>query len=70
MKQEKDSKILNEGLQRGLKERHVQLIGIGGAVGVGLFLGSASAIKAAGPSIVLAYALGGIFIYFILRALG
>ena len=70
MKQQQEPDILHEGLQRGLKERHVQLIGIGGAIGVGLFLGSASAIKAAGPSIVLAYGLGGIFIYFILRALG
>lgn len=70
MKEQQDSDILHEGLQRDLKERHVQLIGIGGAIGVGLFLGSASAIKAAGPSIVLAYGLGGIFIYFILRALG
>lgn len=70
MKEQKKPDILHEGLQRDLKERHVQLIGIGGAIGVGLFLGSASAIKAAGPSIILAYGLGGIFIYFILRALG
>ncbi|WP_371367848.1 putative transport protein YifK [Sporomusa rhizae] len=61
---------MHENLNRDLKERHIQLIAIGGAIGVGLFLGSASAIKAAGPSIILAYALGGVFVYFIMRALG
>ena len=55
---------------RGLKDRHVQLIAIGGAIGVGLFLGSATAISRAGPGLVLAYALGGLAIFFIMRALG
>jgi hypothetical protein len=36
-----------EDLERGLKDRHIQLIAIGGAIGVGLFLGSA-AIQTAG----------------------
>ena len=36
-------------LVRGLKDRHVQMIAIGGAIGVGLFLGSATAISRAGP---------------------
>ena len=35
---------MNEDLHRGLQERHIQLIALGGAIGVGLFLGSASAI--------------------------
>src|SRR5690242_17587098 len=55
---------------RGLKDRHIQLIAIGGAIGVGLFLGSATAISRAGPGLLLAYALGGIAIFFIMRALG
>ena len=38
-------------LQRGLKNRHVQLISIGGAIGTGLFLGSGKSIQLAGPSI-------------------
>ncbi len=59
-----------EDLVRGLKGRHVQLIAIGGAIGVGLFLGSATAISRAGPGLVLAYALGGLAIFFIMRALG
>ena len=30
---------MHENLERGLKNRHIQLIGLGGAIGVGLFLG-------------------------------
>lgn len=56
--------------QRGLKDRHVQLIALGGAIGVGLFLGSGRAISQAGPGLVVAYVLGGIVIFFIMRALG
>src|SRR5438874_322724 len=52
------------------RSRHIQLIAIGGTIGVGLFLGSARAIHNAGPALVLAYALGGIAIFFIMRALG
>ncbi len=59
-----------EQLERGLEERHVQLMAIGGAIGVGLFLGSASAIKVAGPALLLAYAGGGFILYIIMRALG
>ena len=40
-------------LERGLKNRHVQLLAIGGAIGTGLFLGSGRAIHLAGPSILL-----------------
>ncbi len=61
---------MQENLERGLKNRHIQLIGLGGAIGVGLFLGSATAIELAGPSVLLTYVIGGIAIYFIMRALG
>jgi amino acid transporter, AAT family len=57
-------------LQRGLKARHIQLIAIGGTIGVGLFLGSARAIQSVGPALILVYALGGVAIFFLLRALG
>ena len=59
-----------ENLERGLEERHIQMMAIGGAIGVGLFLGSGAAIKAAGPSIILMYGVAGIIIFFIMRALG
>ncbi len=57
-------------LHRGLEERHITLMSLGAAIGVGLFLGSASAIKMAGPAILLAYALGGAVMFIIMRALG
>ncbi|ACS84482.1 amino acid permease [Musicola paradisiaca] len=57
-------------LQRGLKNRHIQLIALGGAVGTGLFLGIAQTIKMAGPSVLLGYAIGGIIAFFIMRQLG
>ncbi|MBS0579782.1 MAG: amino acid permease [Proteobacteria bacterium] len=58
------------GLARRLANRHIQLIAIGGTIGVGLFLGSAKAIHNAGPGLLLAYAVGGLAIFFIMRALG
>ena len=57
-------------LQRGLKNRHIQLIAMGGAIGTGLFLGSAQVIQSAGPSIILGYAIGGLIAFFIMRQLG
>jgi len=59
-----------EELHRGLQERHIQLIALGGAIGVGLFLGSATAIKTAGPALMLSYIIGGLAIFIIMRALG
>lgn len=57
-------------LQRGLKNRHVQLIAIGGAIGTGLFLGSGHSIALAGPSILFAYMITGIICFLMMRALG
>jgi AAT family amino acid transporter len=57
-------------LSRNLRNRHIQLIALGGTIGVGLFLGSAQAIHKAGPGLLLTYAVGGVAIFFIMRALG
>ncbi|WP_196598774.1 amino acid permease [Pectinatus frisingensis] len=57
-------------LQRGLKERHIQMIALGCAIGTGLFYGSASTIQLVGPAVMISYLIGGIFIYFVVRALG
>lgn len=59
-----------QGLKKDLASRHVQLIAIGGTIGTGLFLGSGKAIQLAGPSIVFAYLIVGIALFFVMRALG
>ncbi|MFJ4584363.1 amino acid permease [Streptomyces echinatus] len=59
-----------EGYQRGLGARQIQMIAIGGAIGTGLFLGAGKGISKAGPSLILAYAVAGLVIFFIMRALG
>ncbi|AOY01161.1 amino acid permease [Jeongeupia sp. USM3] len=65
-----DDTTQHDGLKRGLKNRHIQLIALGGAIGTGLFLGSASVLKAAGPSMILGYGIGGIIAFMIMRQLG
>lgn len=59
-----------EHLHRGLKNRHIQLIALGGAIGTGLFLGIAQTIQMAGPSVILGYALAGLIAFLIMRQLG
>ncbi|MDO0586941.1 amino acid permease, partial [Escherichia coli] len=49
-------------LQRGLEARHIELIALGGTIGVGLFMGAASTLKWAGPSVLLAYIVAGLFV--------
>jgi len=57
-------------LKRGLSARHIRFIALGSAVGTGLFMGSSSAIKTAGPSIILAYLVAGLMAYMVMRAMG
>lgn len=64
------SKEKPQGLQRGLEARHIELIALGGTIGVGLFMGSASTLKWAGPSVLLAYIIAGLFVFFIMRSMG
>ncbi|SUG84891.1 aromatic amino acid transporter [Salmonella enterica subsp. enterica] len=65
-----DSQQHGEQLKRGLKNRHIQIIALGGAIGTGLFLGSASVIQSAGPGIILGYAIAGFIAFLIMRQLG
>jgi proline-specific permease ProY len=57
-------------LKQGLTARHIRFMALGSAIGTGLFYGSADAIQMAGPSVLLAYILGGAIAYIIVRALG
>jgi L-asparagine permease len=59
-----------EGYHKGLKPRQLQMIAIGGAIGTGLFMGAGSRLSSAGPGLFIVYAVCGIFVFFILRALG
>ncbi|MFB8028128.1 amino acid permease [Streptomyces sp. NPDC056465] len=59
-----------DGLQAGLKNRHLSMIAIGGVIGAGLFVGSGAGIAAAGPAILLSYALVGAMVVFVMRMLG
>ncbi|NYE94268.1 D-serine/D-alanine/glycine transporter [Psychromicrobium silvestre] len=59
-----------ERLTRGLSNRHIQLIAIGGAIGTGLFLGSGKTISVAGPSVIFVYMIIGFMLFFVMRAMG
>lgn len=60
----------DDGYSKGLSNRQVQMIAMGGAIGVGLFLGAGGRLAKAGPSLVFAYAICGILAFFLMRALG
>jgi aromatic amino acid transport protein AroP len=62
--------IEEKQLKRGLSNRHIQLIALGGAIGTGLFLGIGPAAVLAGPAVILGYAIAGIIAFFIMRQLG
>ncbi|MFC6066232.1 amino acid permease [Streptomyces ochraceiscleroticus] len=58
------------GYSKGLKARHINMIAIGGAIGTGLFLGAGGRLHSAGPALAIAYAVCGLFAFFVVRALG
>ncbi|MFD6828374.1 MULTISPECIES: amino acid permease [Streptomyces] len=60
----------SDGLQAGLKNRHLSMIAIGGVIGAGLFVGSGAGIAAAGPAILVSYALVGLIVVLVMRMLG
>src|SRR5215207_5288142 len=60
----------DEGYHKGLKPRQLQMIAIGGAIGTGLFMGAGGRLNTAGPGLFIVYAICGLFVFFILRALG
>jgi GABA permease len=57
-------------LRSGLKPRHITMISIAGVIGAGLFIGSATAIKLAGPAVLVAYAMAGLLVVLVMRMLG
>ncbi|WP_067633822.1 amino acid permease [Actinomadura latina] len=59
-----------EDYQRGLGTRQIQMLAIGGTIGTGLFLGAGENIAKAGPSLILTYAVAGVALFFVMRALG
>lgn len=58
------------GYHKGLKNRQIQMIALGGAIGTGLFLGAGGRLAAGGPGLFIVYGICGIFVFLILRALG
>src|SRR5260221_8422987 len=62
--------LMSTQLSRTLKPRHLAMISMGGIIGAGLFVGSSTSIIAAGPAIVLSYALAGTLVLLIMRMLG
>lgn len=63
-------RLRTQGLNRALSNRQIQLLSMGGVIGVGLFYGSGVALQLAGPSILLDYAVGGLIVMIMMRALG
>lgn len=59
----------NQKLQRTMTSRHITMMALGGAIGAGLFKGSSAAIDMAGPSVIIAYLLGGIILLFVMQGL-
>lgn len=65
-----DAPIDDGGYKRGLKDRHVQLIALGGIIGSGYFLGTGAVVNQVGPSVFIAYILGGLIIYLTMLCMG
>ncbi|MFF1968231.1 amino acid permease [Streptomyces sp. NPDC058232] len=61
---------LQEPLSHGLKQRHLTMLGLGGVIGAGLFVGSGAGIAVAGPGIVVSYLIAGALAMLVMRMLG
>ncbi|GAA4864344.1 amino acid permease [Saccharopolyspora rosea] len=68
--EERDGDAAAAGLRRSLKNRHLQMIALGGIIGASLFIGSGAVIATVGPAAVLSYALGGLVVVLVMRMLG
>lgn len=67
----KEGKFVSEqGLQKTLKQRHINMIAIGGVIGAGLFVGSGSVISSTGPGAIVCYILAGLLVVIMMRMLG
>ncbi|MGB9035819.1 MAG: amino acid permease [Paeniglutamicibacter sp.] len=66
----KVAELSAEGYKKTLTRRHVQMIAMGGAIGVGLFMGAGGRLASTGPALIFSYALAGLIAYFLMRALG
>ncbi len=65
-----EAEISSEGYKKTLTRRHVQMIAMGGAIGVGLFMGAGGRLASVGPALIFSYAIAGVIAYFLMRALG
>lgn len=66
-----DTKTVSaEGYQKTLSRRHVTMIAMGGAIGVGLFMGAGGRLASTGPALIFSYIFAGVIAYLLMRALG
>ena len=68
--QNKNLPVNDGGFNRGLKDRHVQLIALGGIIGSGYFLGTGEVVNQVGPAVFIAYIFGGIIVYLTMLCMG
>ncbi|MDF6021134.1 amino acid permease [Streptomyces sp. JH34] len=64
------SPVPSEPLAPGLKQRHLTMLGLGGVIGAGLFVGSGAGIAVAGPAVVVSYLIAGALAMLVMRMLG
>ena len=57
-------------LKKQLSSRHITMLALVGAIGAGLFKGSGEAIGIAGPSVLIAFLIGGLILYIVMKGLG